>query len=74
MHILKLKEGLMMYYTAILFFLCILVGFALLKVKTLWILASLAPFLKIVAVLVIVIFSFALLYIGFKTLFSKNWR
>jgi hypothetical protein len=74
MHILNLKEGLMMYYTAILFFLCILVGFALLKVNTLWILASLAPFLKIVAVLVIVIFSFALLYIGFKTLFSKNWR
>jgi len=64
----------MMYYTAILFFLCILVGFALLKVKTLWILASLAPFLEIVAVVVIVIFSFALLYIGFKTLFSRNWR
>ncbi|MBY0096916.1 hypothetical protein [Mesobacillus maritimus] len=64
----------MMYYTAILFFLCILVGFALLKVKALWILPSLAPFFEIVAVLVIVIFAFALLYIGFKTLFSKNWR
>jgi hypothetical protein len=64
----------MMYYTALLFFACILVGFVLLKVKTIWILASLAPFLEIVGVLVIIIFSFALLYIGFKTLFSKSWR
>lgn len=64
----------MMYYTAILFFACILVGFVLLRVMTIGILLSLAPFLEIVAVLVILIFSFALLYIGFRTLFSKSWR
>ncbi|WP_404329699.1 hypothetical protein [Mesobacillus maritimus] len=63
-----------MNYTAFLFFACILVGFALLRVKAIGILVGLAAFLEIVAVLVILIFSFALLYIGFRTLFSKTWR
>jgi hypothetical protein len=64
----------MYFHTALLFFACILVGFALLRAMTIGILVSLAPFLEIVAVIVILIFSFALLYIGFKTLFSKSWR
>lgn len=63
-----------MYYTALLFLACILSGFALLKVSVYGLLAGLAGFLEIVAVLVILIFAFAILYIGFKTLFSRSWR
>lgn len=60
--------------TAFLFLACILAGFALLEVSTSGLLVGLAPFLEIVAVIVILIFTFALLYIGFKTLFGKGWR
>ncbi|SEM60700.1 hypothetical protein SAMN05192533_10448 [Mesobacillus persicus] len=63
-----------MYYTALLFFACILAGFALLKVPVYGVIAGLAGFLEIVGVLVILVFAFALLYIGFKTLFSRTWR
>ncbi|MCM3588438.1 hypothetical protein M3182_22440 [Mesobacillus maritimus] len=62
-----------MYQIAILFLACILVGFALLKVKAVGILVGLAAFLEIVGVLVILIFSVALLYLGFRTLFSRSW-
>lgn len=61
-------------HITILFFACILAGFALLQVSSVGLLASLAPVLEIIAVLVILIFIFALVFIGFKTLFSKSWR
>ncbi len=63
-----------MTYPAILFFACILVGFGLYNVPTTGILAGLGTFLDTVGLLVILIFSIALLYIGFKTLFSRSWR
>lgn len=58
---------------ALLFLASILAGFALLKLPPLAGLFAM-PFIKIIAILAILIFSFALLYMGVKALFSGSWR
>ncbi|MFB6468761.1 hypothetical protein ACE38V_18545 [Cytobacillus sp. Hz8] len=62
-----------MYQVALVFFACILAGFGLIKIPAVWIFAgSFLVFLKVVGVIVIIIFSLALLYLGFKALFSQG--
>lgn len=66
-----------MYYIILLFLANIMAGFALLKVagvSGLGMLAGLMPFLKIVAVILIIVFSLGLFYLGLKALFSGSWR
>lgn len=59
----------MMTHVANLFLACILAGFALLYMGTIPFLVSLAPFFHIVGQLAILVFSFALIYLGLKALF-----
>jgi hypothetical protein len=66
-----------MYNIGLLFLACILAGFALLRLTASGVAllgAGLVSFFEVVAVIVIIIFVFALLFIGFKALFSKSWR
>ncbi|PLR92682.1 hypothetical protein [Bacillus sp. T33-2] len=62
-----------MLETVILFFACILAGFALYRLPGIEMISGLMPFFQIVAVLAIIIFTFSLLYLGLRTLFSRNW-
>jgi flagellar motor component MotA len=55
---------------AVLFFACILAGFALIKVAAVTFLSSLSSFIIIVGALAILIFALALLYLGIKALFK----
>ncbi|MFS0637059.1 hypothetical protein AB1K84_14255 [Mesobacillus foraminis] len=66
-----------MYYIILLFLANILAGFALLEVaglSGLGMLAGLMPFLKVVAVILIIVFSLGLFYLGLKSLFNGSWR
>ena len=56
-----------------LFLACILAGFALinLQASAAAFLTGLLPFFHIVGALAIIVFSFALLYLGIKALFTK---
>ncbi|WP_040204382.1 hypothetical protein [Neobacillus jeddahensis] len=60
-----------MNQVATLFLACILAGFALVHMPTISFLAGLTPFFTVVGGLAILVFSFALLYLGVKALFSK---
>ncbi|AIM17335.1 MULTISPECIES: hypothetical protein [Neobacillus] len=53
-------------------FLAVLAGFALLRVEVVSFLDSLTPILQTVGSIAIIIFSFALLYHGFKALISRE--
>ncbi|SFA80409.1 MULTISPECIES: hypothetical protein [unclassified Bacillus (in: firmicutes)] len=50
---------------------CILAGFALLDLPSLSFISSLVTFFDIVGVIAIIVFSFALLYLGVKSLIKK---
>lgn len=50
---------------------CILAGFAIIKISTSAILVSLKPILVIIAVIVILLFSFLIIWKGLKTLMRK---
>jgi hypothetical protein len=58
----------------LLFLACILAGFALLKVAPYVYGLFALPFLKIIAILAILIFALVIIFIGFRTLFSGGWR
>jgi len=57
----------------ILFFASLLAGFALIKIATASVFATLGltTFISVVGTIVVLIFSIALLYLGFKALFNK---
>ncbi|CAM3775869.1 hypothetical protein [Mesobacillus zeae] len=55
------------------FLACILAGFALVNLPAVPMLSGLVPFFEIVAALAIIIFSFVLLYMGLRALFSGTW-
>ena len=55
-----------------LFLACILAGFALLHLPPLTGLLAM-PLLKIIGILVILIFSFTLIYMGARVLFKGSW-
>ncbi|MBS8266043.1 hypothetical protein DYI25_16575 [Mesobacillus boroniphilus] len=59
----------------LLFLAAILAGYAVLRFAPASLAALIAmPFLKIVAVLVILIFAFVIIYIGLRTLLRGGWR
>ncbi|CAH2713604.1 MULTISPECIES: hypothetical protein [Neobacillus] len=60
-----------MNHVAALFLACILAGFALIKMPVVSFLAGLSSIFHVVGVLAILVFSFALLYLGVKALFTK---
>lgn len=60
-----------MNHSAFLFLACILAGFALVKMPTITFLASLSSLFHVIGALAILVFSFALLYLGVKAIFSK---
>lgn len=63
-----------MIQIALLFFSCILAGFALTSVPSAWIIGgSFLFFFKVVGVIAILLFSLALIFLGLKTLFKKDW-
>ncbi|PLR78533.1 hypothetical protein CU633_04705 [Bacillus sp. V3-13] len=59
--------------TVLLFLAGILAGFALLKVPAVSFLTGLLPLFNIIGALAIIVFSLALLYLGLRTLLSRNW-
>ena len=59
-----------MLYTVLVFFASMLAGFALKAVSSAYILDGLASFFEIAGILVIIVFAFALIYLGFKALFN----
>ncbi|MFJ5715072.1 hypothetical protein QNH39_07320 [Neobacillus novalis] len=54
-----------------LFFVCILAGFALIHMPVISFLAGMTSFFHVVGALAILVFSFVLLYLGIKALFTK---
>ncbi|ETI66404.1 hypothetical protein [Neobacillus vireti] len=54
-----------------LFFVCILAGFALIHMPEISFLAGMTSFFHVVGALAILVFSFVLLYLGIKALFTK---
>ncbi|MCM2533782.1 hypothetical protein NDK43_17040 [Neobacillus pocheonensis] len=60
-----------MKHLAFLFLVSILAGFALVNLPAISFLAGLFPFFHIVGALAVLVFSFALIYLGVKALFSK---
>jgi hypothetical protein len=57
--------------TANLFLACILAGFALVHMPVIEFLSGLTSFFHVVGALAILVFSFVLLYLGVKALFTK---
>ena len=64
------KEGWGMVNAALVFFVSMLAGFALRAVSDANILYGLDSFFEIAGILVIIVFAFALIYLGFKALFN----
>ena len=61
----------MMNYLALLFLACILAGFALVHLPAISFLLGIYAFFHIVGALAVLVFSFALLYLGVKALIHK---
>jgi hypothetical protein len=59
---------------AVLFLAAILAGFALVNLPPVSFLADLHSFFFIVGGLVIIVFSFVIIYMALKTLFHKSWH
>ena len=59
-----------MFNTVMVFLASMLAGFALRMISGAGILSGLASFFEIAGVLVIIVFAFALIYLGFKALFN----
>ena len=59
---------------ALLYFLCLLVGFALTKVQLAGtFLSSLSAAVNLIGVLAILVFAIVLLYMGVRSLFNRNF-